>query len=373
MMKRRFQQRLKGVFMVGISGSLSRSSRFPKRLGGFTLIELLVVIAIIALLVAILLPALNNARKTARLALSLSNVRSQSAAASGYRTDFNGQLPFPIAAWGNGTFQFDRNGKRFANLVTAGFSHAGKNVSSRFASANAGADIPAGNRTLSTYLSTDVNLNRDSVTVSDRNIEVPICRSPADRGSPFRDASSPAGLGQPAEDRTTSTYDQVGTSYLNNQWWYRGLTNRVGPTGQPLFPALPGAVPAEDSVNPQSAGYFVYMGRLAREVAPRRIDSAAFQPSKFVFATDKTAYQFQWNTPGAFLPPEAVHYQNWPSEFGDLNKSVMGFLDGSARYQELWTPRGVYPAGFAAAQPPSTDSQAQVRSYFAPEYTFLLP
>lgn len=343
-------------------------------IAGFTLIELLVVIAIIALLVAILLPALNNARKTARLALSLSNVRSQSAAAGGYRTDFQGQLPFPIAAWGNGVFRFDRTGKGFANTATAGHSHAGKNVSARYAATNPGFDIPAGNRTLSTYLSTDINLNREFVTVSDRTIEVQICRSPADRGSPFRDASSPPGLGQPAEDRTTSTYDQVGTSYLNNQWWYRMLATRVGPGGS--FPHLPTANPAEAPVTNDpstSGGQFVYLGRLAREVAPRRIDSAGFQPSRFVYVSDKTAFQFQWNTPNAFNPPAADPYQNWPSEFGDLNKSVMGFLDGSAKYQELWTPRGIYPAGFLAAQPASTDGAFAVRSYFAPDYTFLLP
>lgn len=355
------------------SSKMNRSRISGKRLiAGFTLIELLVVIAIIALLVAILLPALNNARKTARLALSLSNVRSQSAAASGYRTDFQGQLPFPIAAWGNGVFRFDRTGKGFANTATAGHSHAGKNVSARYAATNPGFDIPAGNRTLSTYLSTDVSLNSNIVTVSDRSIEIGICRSPADRGSPFRDASSPPGLGQPAEDRTTSTYDQVGTSYLNNQWWYRIMAQRITATGQQVFPFI--ADPSfPESNSPPDGSFFRYIGRLAREVAPRRIDSAAFQPSRFVFATDKTAFQFQWNTPNAFDPPAAAPFQNWPSEFGDLNKSVMGFLDGSAKYQELWTPRGVYPAGFAEAQPPSTDIQARARSYFAPEYTFLLP
>ncbi|MFO0081706.1 MAG: hypothetical protein ACK55O_03715, partial [Phycisphaerales bacterium] len=93
----------------------------------------------------------------------------------------------------------------------------------------------------------------------------------------------------------------------------------------------------------------------------------------FVFISDKTSYQLQWYTPGAFAPPAARLYQNWISEFGDRNKSVMGFLDGSMRYQELWTPRGVYPAGFVATIPNSLDAFSDVRSHIAPDYTFLLP
>ena len=54
----------------------------------FTLIELLVVIAIIALLVAILLPALGTARATAKLAISLSNLKQFGIANNSYATDF---------------------------------------------------------------------------------------------------------------------------------------------------------------------------------------------------------------------------------------------------------------------------------------------
>jgi prepilin-type N-terminal cleavage/methylation domain-containing protein len=62
------------------------------RRNGFTLIELLVVIAIIALLISILLPALGQARKTARLAKGTANLKQMNVATHSYTADFQDRI-----------------------------------------------------------------------------------------------------------------------------------------------------------------------------------------------------------------------------------------------------------------------------------------
>jgi len=69
------------------------------RRNGFTLIELLVVIAIIGILAAMLLPALNKARATAKKASCLSNVKQITLACIMYANDNDEQLPIGITYW----------------------------------------------------------------------------------------------------------------------------------------------------------------------------------------------------------------------------------------------------------------------------------
>jgi len=83
---------------------MSMRQASEKRRRGFTLVELLVVIGIIALLISILLPALNRAREQAQRTKCLANLRSIGQMCAIYENLFKGVIPvgFHVSTANNG-------------------------------------------------------------------------------------------------------------------------------------------------------------------------------------------------------------------------------------------------------------------------------
>ncbi|MGQ0629385.1 MAG: type II secretion system protein [Phycisphaerales bacterium] len=71
---------------------MDRPARARTHRHAFTIIELLMVIAIIALLVSILLPALGEAKRSARMALNTSNMKQFGSATQSYGADFRDSI-----------------------------------------------------------------------------------------------------------------------------------------------------------------------------------------------------------------------------------------------------------------------------------------
>ena len=102
-----------------------------KRRYGFTLVELLVVVSIIALLLAILLPSLKNAREQAKSVQCKSNLRGIGQAFTMYAEKYDGVWPSPVDhlnSQNRWPVPFHKGGIITAKYAT--FDSAGKQITS---------------------------------------------------------------------------------------------------------------------------------------------------------------------------------------------------------------------------------------------------
>lgn len=99
------------------SGESAFAARVPK---AFTLLELLITIAIIAILAALLLPALNSARDKARGIACLSNLKQCGLAIHSYAADNNDYITFREAGTGWVSFFANVPDERLANRPDSG-------------------------------------------------------------------------------------------------------------------------------------------------------------------------------------------------------------------------------------------------------------
>lgn len=274
-----------------------------KRRSAFTLMELMVVISIIAVLISLLLPAVGRAKKSAQMAVSLSNIRQINLAGAMYKDTNKGKLPITLT-YKRGVGPSDRSQPGRSLIGWCTWSYGGKSNDAWWATApgfKKGYDVEASDRPLNPYMYPDTDWECPPATSADgplmaatwpaRNIQAKAFSDPSDKITHQRD--------WPKATPGLTGYQDVGTSYHTNMKWWDKLEKE-----------MPGR------------GESQYLARM--NLGTQRIALAdSFLPSRFVWLNDQYA--------DVIVNHKDAKFQ-LTNGYGDVNKSLMGFLDAHAAY-----------------------------------------
>jgi len=303
--------------------------RNVRRHSAFTLIELLVVVAIIALLISILLPALNRAREQAKTTVCMANMRTLAQGNAAYlleHSDFPFALPSPYPStggyswsvytefvWGGGMPDRTRNNWAEAGLLATRLGSQPNTIDIN--------RLPPRLRPMNAFMSSSVSWDREPGDRFSRPADIPgFFQCPSD-STPFVPAAEEDNP-ETEDDLPYPTWQFWGTSYASNWYWpyyYQAAPPGNGPPYGGNFARIIGMY----ADTPGLGGYML------------KDKSGRFASEFIIFYENRMNYAMAQAMPeGAAQNPEVQNINGWHKQ---KDMHVAGFLDGSSRYQRYDT------------------------------------